>query len=136
MLEFLEELNSVDMSQEKQSKRKQTVLSIHRVYLTALQESYMFKRKDLLDEGIDSFSQYVNQALMPRLTYEELSARLEVLATNEEIIVRDNYKVKDYTITAFNGILQCMEDRALDCIHVTFARMDPKTKKRIEEKGL
>jgi hypothetical protein len=122
--------------QRRVKKRDWTVLGMKPIYLQALKESYRAKRKDLIDEDIANFSQYVNIKLMPRIAYEELATRLRVQTFEPDtLIIRDTYLAKDFEVKLLNGELYCLSEETQECIHVLFASQDPTVKAALEARG-
>lgn len=126
------------LEQKEPRKRDWTVFGVKPIYLQGLKDCYQAKAKDLIDYGINTFSKYTNEDLLPRVLYEELSStRLKIEKFEpDQIVVRDFYLAKDFDIRMINGALLCMKDDSGECIHIWYARRDPKVKKILKEKGL
>lgn len=124
------------------SRSKWTVLGIKQIYLNSLKDAYRGKAHALFDEGINNFSKYVNDKIMPRVVYEELSSRYSVkLIEPNTVCVRDSMqggKKFEVTLAPERGSLKffCEVDRSDKCSHVFFATMDPTVREALERRGL
>lgn len=118
-------------------ERGWATLTMKQVYFDALKSAYDAKKKDLLDQQINTFNKYVNEYLIRGLAFAELGIRLRLEEfTENEVVISDSYLGNDFIVQLIKGTVLCTTDQSTDCIHVFFAKEHPKVRKALQVKGV
>lgn len=103
-----------------------------------LVDAYERKKRDLIMEGIKSYTAYAQKVLEKGIEQDMLEGRFEITDRFESTVaLMDYYKRKRVEVSINKkGSLFCELDKETDCEHVGFVLSDPSVIKRAQELGV
>jgi hypothetical protein len=111
-------------------------VNIRAEFLRMFKCAYEAKKDKLFEEdGVKSFSGYMNEKIFRPLIYQELSTRQSIKGFRpDSVIVHDSVMKKNFEVKIQFPKFYCVEDRSHDCGDVFFAMNSPEVQGRLSFK--